>query len=209
MAPEATVRTVLVGASYDADKDRESESSYGAPLKRKKPVPKQLPVDQRQELRNADLAEWKENYVANMAEAVSSRVHRKATALAKKNAASWVMGMGIAGVGAGIGAHKLKSPLHVFSGPAFLQALRGTPANITRKRVRDDDDEYDADNEGRNVRAKNDGSDRWGRGEDNILQDDDAAMMAADEVSQSSLPSYALAYCPAGYRSRPSCSTTS
>ena len=209
MAPGAAARAILAGASSDTGKEHESESSYGAPLRRKKRVPKQLPVDQHQELRNADLAEWKEFYVANMVEAVSSQAHRKAAAIAKKNAAYWVMGRGIAGVGAGIGAQKLKSPLHVFSGPALLEALRGTPANIGRKRTRGDDNEYDADNEGRNVRSRDEDGDQFGRGDNDHLQNDDAAMVLADAVDQSNLRFCAFTYRLAGHRSRPLCSTSS
>ena len=190
------------------DKERDSESSYGAPLRRKKRIPKQLPVDQRQELRNADLAEWKENYIANMAEAVSSQAHRKTAANAKKNAAHWVIGLGIAGVGAGIGAQKLKSPLQVFSGLPFLEALRGIPASTGRKRPRGDDNEYGADNEGRNVRSRDDDGDRFGRGGDNILQDDDAGLVLADDVGQPNIQNFAFTYTLVGHRSRPSCSTS-
>ena len=185
IASEVAAQIARTGDSSETGKERDSESSYGAPLQRKRRVAKVLPVDQRQELRNADLAVWKENYTANMAEAVSFQAHRKVTATAKKNAAHWIMGLGVAGVGAGVGVEKIQSPLHVFSGLALLEALRGTSTSAGRKRPRGDD-EHNSDLEGRNVRPREQDGDQFGRGNDNILQDDDAALVLTDEVDQRS-----------------------
>ena len=127
----------------------------------------------------------KENYLVNMADARSAHAHRKAAAIAKKNAESWVVGLGIGGIGAGIGTQKIKSPLSMFSGPAFIDALRGAPSTVPQKRSRNDDD-YDADNEPRNGREQ-------GLKEDNILQDDDTAMVLDDEVGKT--PYISMAVC--------------
>ena len=183
MASGAASRAGRVNSLLEAGREHKSSSSASAPLQRKKRVPRQLPVDHHQELRNADLAKWKETYVTNMKEAVASQAQRKAAAHAKKNAAYWVVGLGIGGIGAGIGAQKIKSPLDIFSGPAFLETLRGVPTNSGRKRPRRDDDWSETDSESRNVRARDDDGDQFVRGDDNVLQDDDTAMAPASEVS--------------------------
>ncbi|KAL6721901.1 R8 protein [Lecanora helva] len=162
--------------------ERESSESAWAPLPRKRRVPKQLPVDARQELHNADLAQWKANYIENMAEATEAKKNHKAPALAKKNAAFWVMGAGIGGVGAGIGASKLKSPLDMFSGGAMMEALTGIKASIPQpKRGRDDEEGDGSDSEARRVRMRVDDSEQIGRGDELHLEDNDETMISAGE----------------------------
>ena len=81
-----------------------------------------------------------------------------------------------------MGAHKKKSPLEVFSGPAFVNTLRGTPANIGRKRTRENDNEHDTDGEGRNVRAKDGDNRLFALSDDDVFQGDDTAMVLAGDV---------------------------
>lgn len=161
-----------------------SSSSASAPLRRRKRVrrPKQLPIDPRQDLRNADLAHWKENYVDNMAHALIPYANRKANANAKRNAEYWVVGRGIGDVGAGMGDEKIKGPLKVFSGLTFLNTLRGTPANIGRKRRRADESDADIASEGRNLRGRDDDGQQLGRGDDGFLLGYDDGPMLADDV---------------------------
>ena len=191
MAPGAAARARRSGSSSTAPREEESSESAGAPLQRKMRVAKQLPIDERQELHNVQLEEWKNNYVANMAAAVSSKAAQKAAAIAKKNAAYWVMGFGIGGVGVGVGNAKIKGPLDVFSGPAFMDALTGAKrANIGIKRARriESEDKDGSDSDARRVRAREDDGEQYGRGNDNILQDDDTGMTLASEVSHPTQP---------------------
>lgn len=185
MSLGATANAGRVHSSSETDQRHESSSSAYAPLQRKKRLrnPKQLPVDARQELRNADLADWKEQYATNMTEAVASQALRRNTRISKRNAAYWVIGMGIGGIGVGMGAHKKKSPLEIFSGPAFIDTLRGTPANIGRKRTRANDSDDDIDSEGRHVRAKDGDNRLFGLSNDDVFQGDDTAMVLAGDVS--------------------------
>ena len=160
-------------------KEHGTESSIGAPLQRKKRVLRPLPVDQDQIIHSAEISEWKANYLENMSDAIASQALRKSAATARKNAEYLVMEVGIGGIGAGTGTRKVKSPLSIFSGPAFIEALRGPTSMIPQKRSREDDNGYDAEDEGRNVRGQDL---ELGRGGDYILQDDDAAMVLGDEV---------------------------
>ena len=59
----ATASAGRVQSSPESDQRHDSSSSAFAPLQRKKRLHnrKQLPVDARQELRNADFAGWKSN----------------------------------------------------------------------------------------------------------------------------------------------------
>jgi len=167
--PGATVRKT----SPEVPQDHESSDSAEAPLQRRRRQPKLLPVDQRMELHNADLAQWKNDYAANMAEATEAKRHHRAPALAKKNASFWVVGAGIGGVGAGLGSSKLKSPLDMFAGDAMMEALTGVKTPTAgQKRSHDDEESHDSDSEARRVRMRADEGDQIGRGEELMLNDD-------------------------------------
>lgn len=82
-------------------------------------------------LRNTDLARWNNEYQANMASATKQKDHNKMPTVAKKNAAYWVFGKGIAAVGIGLGAQRALHPLRCFSGEElydtfFEEAQKGT-----------------------------------------------------------------------------------
>lgn len=179
----ATGRTLQTSLS-EAQQEHVSSESAEAPLPRKARVPKQLPVDARQELHNADLARWKADYANNMAEAIEAKKNHKAPTLAKKNAAFWVVGAGIGGVGAGLGTSKLKSPLDMFAGDSMMEALTGVKtwaAGLKRSRDRDIDHDFDSD--ARRVRTRDGDVDQIRRGEGIALEDDDGTMMiSAGEV---------------------------
>ena len=170
-------RTVLGDVPAVREQSESSEAAE-APLQRKPRAPKQLPVDERQELHNADLAQWKANYVENMKEAAQVKKSHKAPALAKKNAAFWVMGRGIGGIGAGLGASKLESPLAMFSGNAMMEALTGIKASAAGfKRSRESEEGPDSDSEARRVRMRDGGEDEIGRGEGLVIGDDDGMLI--------------------------------
>ncbi len=164
-------------SSSEVPREHESSDSAEAPLQRKRREPNLLPVDQRMELHNADLAQWKTDYAENMAEAIETKRHHKASALAKKNATFWVLGAGIGGVGAGLGSSKLKSPLDMFAGEAMMEALTGIrPPTAGQKRSREDEDSHDADGEARRVKVRADEGDQIGRGQELMLNDDGTMM---------------------------------
>ena len=150
----------------------DSFESAEAPQQRKRREPKVLPTDAAQELHNADLASWDNNYLANMAQATLAKVQHKHTAVAKKNAAAWVLGTGIGGLGLGLGGSKIKSPLEIFAGDALLEALTGREASATgRKRSHDEEAEPATDSEGRRVRAREEDGEQVGRGNGAALND--------------------------------------
>jgi meiotic recombination protein REC8 len=143
--------------------EEEVSSSAEAP-QRKTRAPKVLQPDYPQELANSDLSQWNTNYLANMAEATRIKQQHKAVALAKKNAAFWVLGQGIAGVGMGSGDARVPSPLEVLSGQALLAALTGresSPAGT--KRTRSLSDGLDEGRVARRVRARGDEEQQVGR----------------------------------------------
>lgn len=170
--------------SKSSSEVREGESSDSAEApQRKRREPKTLPFDERQELHNSDLANWKTDYVANMAEASKTKMVHKAPSLAKKNAAFWVMGVGIGGVGAGLGSSKLKSPLEMFSGESMLNALTGVSTSTAgQKRAREEGEDEDEDSEARRVRARDGDGEQIGRGQEILLNDDGTMMISANEV---------------------------
>ena len=176
--------------SSKPEEDSSSETLL-ARQRRKRRAPKTLPYDLTQELRNSDLAQWNTEYLANMANAKKSKDQRKATTAAKHNAASWVFGTGIGGVGLGLGASKMKGPLaDMFSGDALLQALTGTSASPTgQKRSRSGDETDDSEAEERRVRMRHEQDAELGRAQGFQLPDDDDTMnLPGSEVSPHPLP---------------------
>ena len=165
-----------------APEDHDYSGIAEAPLRRGPPKPRALPNDERQELRNADLASWKEDYLANMFEATRTRQHHQAPFIAKKNASFFVMGGGIGGIGAGIGSANMKSPLDVFSGDTMMEMLTGVKLSADRKRGRGADDTADSDSEARRSRLCRDDGEQMGRGDDQMLPDDDTILIAGGEV---------------------------
>lgn len=171
----------LSGPLPKVPEESESSESVEAP-QRKRRAPKELPIDERQELHNADLAQWKNEYLANMAEATEAKNAHKAVTLAKKNAAYWVVGAGIGGVGAGLGVSKMKSPLDMFAGDAMMEALTGIKTSTAgQKRGRDDDEDHESDSEARRTRIRDD-EEQIGRGERMILDDDGAVIQDISDV---------------------------
>lgn len=112
--------------------------------------PKVLPLDQNPTLSNRVLAGWATDYVNNMRDEMHSKHAYKLAALAKKNAAHWVLGAGtILGQG-------MRGPLDMFSGAAILEAFTGINLLTgVNKRAREDIDESE---NGRRVRHRGDPS---------------------------------------------------
>lgn len=135
---------------YSSHEDS-SHKSAAALVSRKRRAPKALPIDDAPELRNTDLARWNDNYLVNMAIESQTKVLQHATRLAKKNAAFWVGGSGIGG----IGSFSQKTPLDIFAGDAFMKALTNVAASVAgRKRSRNEKDDDGSDSHERRVRTR-------------------------------------------------------
>ena len=173
-----------LGSSLGAHQEPESTDSAEAPLQRKRRAPRTLPVDERQELRNTDLSQWKTDYIANMADATAAKMSHRAPFVAKRNAAFWVVGAGIGGVGARIGSSSLQSPLGMFAGDSMMEALTGIKISTTgKKRGRDDQDDHGTESETRRTRIRDGDWDQLGHGEGITLDDDGTLIISANDVS--------------------------
>lgn len=209
MVHQAPAATGLLRSSSTIPPEEDSSESAMAPHSRKRRGPKELPTDMAQELRNADLAQWNNDYVANMTDAVNNKAQHQASSLAKKNATFWIAGAGIGGVGSGVGMSKFRSPLDMFAGAQLLEALTGLTQTVAgKKRARAEEGEHDSESEERRVRMKEDEDDQLGRGEDLIPDEDNEMGKLAREVSLNPSDMRLNAYILSGYRSRPSRSTS-
>ncbi|KAL8811016.1 MAG: hypothetical protein Q9200_002133 [Gallowayella weberi] len=164
----------------------QGESSSETALTRQQRKPrgrKVLPSDPIQELRNSDLAQWNTDYLVNMENAKKAKLQKKASATAKRNAASWVFGAGIGGVGLGRGPSQLKGPLaDMFAGDALMQALTGTSiAAAGKKRSRSGSEASDTNAEERRVRMR-EGEEEYGRAPGFHLEDDDTGALLGNEA---------------------------
>jgi hypothetical protein len=115
-----------------------------------------------------------------MAEATKIKQQHKAVALAKKNAAFWVLGQGIAGVGICSEDDRVPNPLAIFSGCTLLEALTGresSPSGV--KRTRSLLDDLDEEGKARRVRARGEDEQELGRGDGAV--GDDAVGNDAEE----------------------------
>lgn len=112
--------------------------------------PKNIISDDATALRNVTMAQWNDEYVANMAQACKQKQQNKIPTISKKNAAFWVFGQGICSVGLGLGMQQESHPLKFFSGESLFEAAGGCQ-QPRRKHTRTDDDD---NSEGRRVRAR-------------------------------------------------------
>ncbi len=175
--------TGFLRSSSAVPEEEESSEFAEAPQRRRPRAPRELPTDMTQELRNADLAQWNNNYIANMTSAAHSKSQHKAPMQSKKNAAFLIYGTGIGGVGSGVGSSKLPNPLDIFAGDRLMQALTGVEAStVGRKRSRSKDDDHGSDSEERRVRLREGDGEQVGRGQEIILDEDDAMGMMGSEV---------------------------
>ena len=183
MAPRVPADAGFLRSSSAVPEEESSESAEAPQRRRKSHQPRILPTDMTQELRNADLAQWNNNYIANMTNAAYSKSQHKAPALSKKNAAFWVYGAGIGGIGSGAGSSSQANPLDMFAGDRLLQALTGVEASTAgRKRSRTEEGDHGSDtSEQRRVRMRESDGEQIGRGQEIILDEDDAMDIMGDE----------------------------
>jgi meiotic recombination protein REC8 len=111
---------------------------------------KEISYDDTTALRNMTLAQWNNEYIANMIEALKQKQQNKIPTISKKNAAFWVFGQGIGSVGVGLGIDHEPHPLNLYSGENLFEAVGGYPRRHGRKRSADDDE----GSVGRRVRAR-------------------------------------------------------
>ncbi|CAG8322035.1 unnamed protein product [Penicillium nalgiovense] len=121
--------------------------------------PKEIIPDDTTELRNMTLAQWNNEYVANMIQAQKQKQQNKIPTISKKNAAFWVFGQGIGSVGVGLGIDHEQHPLSLYSGEDLFEAVGGYPQQNGRKRSADDD----GLSEGRRVRARDEQAEHLSR----------------------------------------------
>ncbi|KAF3017980.1 hypothetical protein E8E15_005337 [Penicillium rubens] len=121
--------------------------------------PKEIITDDTTGLRNMTLAQWNNEYVANMNEALKQKQQNKIPTISKKNAAFWVFGQGIGSVGVGLGIDHEQHPLSLYSGEDLFEAVGGYPQRKGRKRSADDDEL----SEGRRVRARDEQAEHLSR----------------------------------------------
>ncbi|MCJ1249630.1 hypothetical protein MMC30_006856 [Trapelia coarctata] len=177
----AAQRDSFLKSSSEVPDEDEPESAE-APQVRKSRGRRALPLDTATELRNSDLAQWNADYVANMQEAARHKAQHKQFVQAKKNAAAWVFGNGLGGVGTGFSVSGLRSPLDMFAGERLYEALTGIQINIAgRKRGRGDEEGETSESEGRRTRPRSE-DEEIGRGEGLSLGDDDMLPQFGDNT---------------------------
>ena len=182
--PEMTAqRDGILKSSSEVSGEEEPDSAEAAQV-RKTRGRRALPLDTVTELRNSDLAQWNTNYATNMKEAARHKVQHKQVLQAKKNAAAWVFGNGLGGVGTGFSIPDLRGPFNMFAGDQLYEALTGIQLNAAgRKRGRDDDEGGTSGSEGRRTRPRSEGEEQVGRGEALNKGDDDVLPQFDDNVS--------------------------
>jgi meiotic recombination protein REC8 len=123
-----------------------------------------------------------------MAEAKRIKQQNRVGSLAKKNAAHWVLGQGIAGVGIGSGGDRVPNPLGMFTGQALLAALTGGEEASRAKRTRSLSDESNGGAEVRRVRRRGDKEHQVGRADpggndaEGVLLGDDVMMFPGEDM---------------------------
>ena len=165
--------------------------SADALLRPKGRAPKALPYDNAPELRNADLANWNDNYVRNMANDTHSKIQHRASKVSKQNAAFWVGGSGVGGIGSTIRNRGLNNPLDMFAGDALMEALTNVVGSIAgRKRKRDGEGDRESGSEERRARVRDGDVDQLGRIDELPVNEDEALPIPGEDVSSSSSASF-------------------
>ena len=189
--PDDEAATRALKTSSAAPEESSSEHAE-APLRRKGRVAKPIPTDSDQELRNHDLADWKNNYLNYMAVASGNKEAHRAPTLAKKNAAHWVFGVGIGGTGRNV--DETTNPLAMFAGNALMETLTGMELGAGRtKRPRAERGEDESEGEDRRVRQRSD-EEELGRGHDQMIDLDDTLGAPGSEVGHRTLMDGSVVY---------------
>ena len=162
--------------------EESSAQNNEAPLRRGPRAPKLLPRDDFTELRNADLAQWHDDYVENMTSEARLKLQHRAKRLSKTNARLFVLESGIGGAGSTFSGTKLPGPLAIFSGDKLLEALMGVKETAGGKK-RPFEESIESDAEGRRVRVRESVGEQVGRGNEFALNDDEAVVLLPAEVS--------------------------
>lgn len=110
-------------AEQEAETTYDPTEIFRAPS-RKRPL-REIALDEKTTLRNADLARSNEEYLVNMAQATKQKKYNRLPTITKKNAAFWVYGQGLGSVGMGLGANHEPHPLNMFSGERLYKSLGG------------------------------------------------------------------------------------
>lgn len=187
MVPQVPITAEIFRSSSEELDEDSSSTSADAPLRRKGRAPKALPYDSAPELRNADLANWNDNYVRNMANDTQSKIQHRASKVSKQNAAFWVVGSGVGGIGSTVRKRGLNSPLDMFAGDALMEALTNVVAFIAgRKRKRDEEGDRDSGSESRRTRMRDGDVDQLGRINELPVNEDETLPIAGEDVRSSS-----------------------
>lgn len=142
---------------------------------------KAISTDDDTALRNAQLAQWNEQYCDHMAQALKQQQQNKITALAKRYAAFWVFGQGIGSVGVGLGATRVGHPLKPFSGDELYDAVCAEGRG--RKRTRQGDEDSDTESGARRVRAREEQEEHVGLGDvGHFIQDVEVGRQAPSSL---------------------------
>ena len=174
--------------SSSVAREEESESAEAAQVRKRRGL-RVIPVDEVPELRNSDLAQWAANYTVNMAEASRQKRQHKLPFQAKKNAAAWVLGIGIGAVGTRMKGLYLRSPLDMFAGDSLMEALTGVKIAVTgRKRARSEEDGDASETSGRRTRPRSI-EEEVGRGESIVPGDEETEPLFGDDVCCTANPS--------------------
>lgn len=187
MVPQVPITAEIFRSSSEAHDEDSSSTSADALLRPKGRAPKALPYDNAPELRNADLAYWNDNYVRNMANDTHTKIQHRASKVSKQNAAFWVGGSGVGGIGSTIRNRGLKSPLDMFAGDALMEALTNVVAFIAgKKRKRDEEGNRESGSEERRIRMRDGDVDQLGRINELPVNEDETLPIPGEDVSSSS-----------------------
>ena len=184
----AAQRESFLKSPSQVPQEEESESAEAAHAHRARGR-RALPLDTVTELRNSDLAQWNTDYAANMEEAARHKAQHKQVFQAKKNAAAWVFGIGLGGVGTGFSISDLRSPLDMFAGDKLYEALTGIQINVAgRKRGRRHEEGETSESEERRTRPRSEDEEQVGRGKGLDMGNDDILPQFNDNVRYSQPP---------------------
>lgn len=171
-------------ASSSVHAPEESSETAEAPQRRVR-QPKAIKPDQRTELSNRDLTDWNQNYLANMAAALTARQNHTSHFEAKKNAEFWVLHQGIGNIASNFGGDQTPHPLAIFSGQSLWDLLRGVPAGRKRTRSGSSAGDGEEDEGARRVRTRTASQEEVARGEDGdgVMFGDDDGLIQDDDIN--------------------------